>query len=160
MGEVGDEVHGPAPGHVTNYAQNENGRVWSLQQFASHVGGQAFARLWDRMLESTALLFAAALPRVREVQAYTAMPPQSGFQLFGLDFLVDVAGKPWLLEANATPSMKVRVVGLGGHAARQCVACRVEGPTGAPSLQPPRTRRSSTRTPTHGASSMIRNGPW
>lgn len=29
------------------------------------------------------------------------------FQYFGLDFLVDAALQPWLMEANATPSMKV-----------------------------------------------------
>jgi Tubulin-tyrosine ligase family len=29
------------------------------------------------------------------------------FQYFGLDFLVDAALKPWLMEVNATPSMKV-----------------------------------------------------
>lgn len=30
------------------------------------------------------------------------------FQYFGLDFLVDAALHPWLMEVNATPSMKVR----------------------------------------------------
>jgi hypothetical protein len=29
------------------------------------------------------------------------------FQYFGLDFLVDAALQPWLMEVNATPSMKV-----------------------------------------------------
>lgn len=36
-----------------------------------------------------------------------ALPPRSCFQFFGLDYLVDDAMKPWLLEVNATPSMKV-----------------------------------------------------
>lgn len=33
--------------------------------------------------------------------------PRACFQFFGLDFLIDDACHPWLLEANATPSMKV-----------------------------------------------------
>jgi hypothetical protein len=42
-----------------------------------------------------------------QVQAQMSLPPRSCFQFFGLDFLIDTALKPWLLEANATPSMKV-----------------------------------------------------
>ena len=29
------------------------------------------------------------------------------FELFGLDFLVDCHGKPWLIEANTNPSLDV-----------------------------------------------------
>jgi hypothetical protein len=29
-------------GHITNYAQNENGDVWSLQQLATHMGASAW----------------------------------------------------------------------------------------------------------------------
>lgn len=60
------------------------------------------------MCRSTAAAFAAALPRCVEVLAGVAPPPHSCFQFFGLDFLVDVAGRPWLMEVNATPSMKAR----------------------------------------------------
>jgi len=98
---------GVAAGHITNYAQNENSDVWSLQQLASHLGPPRWQKLWGAMIRSTAMLFAAALPRVNEVLSYTAVPPQSCFQFFGLDYLVDSDCKPWLLEANATPSMKV-----------------------------------------------------
>jgi hypothetical protein len=35
-------------------------------------------------------------------------PLRSTFQYFGLDFLVDTDMHPWLMEVNATPSMKVR----------------------------------------------------
>jgi hypothetical protein len=42
-----------------------------------------------------------------------SLPPRSCFQFFGLDFLVDDAGAPWLLEVNATPSMKVGAVAAG-----------------------------------------------
>lgn len=33
---------------------------------------------------------------------------RSTFQYFGLDFLIDDALHPWLMEVNATPSMRVQ----------------------------------------------------
>ena len=94
-------------GHVTNFAQNENGQVWNLDRLKSHLGQQAFKRVWDQIERSVALAFVAALPRVNEVQSQMDLPPRSCFQYFGLDFLLDTNLKPWLLEVNATPSMKV-----------------------------------------------------
>ncbi|KIY98981.1 hypothetical protein MNEG_8982 [Monoraphidium neglectum] len=70
---------GVAAGHITNYAQNENGEVWDLPRLAAHVGLGKWRGLWRK----------------------------STFQYFGLDFLVDASLHPWLMEANATPSMKV-----------------------------------------------------
>lgn len=32
-------------GHITNYAQNENGDVWSLQQLAQQMGAAAW-QVW------------------------------------------------------------------------------------------------------------------
>lgn len=98
---------GVAPGHVTNYAQNENGEVWDLNRLAAHLGARAWRALWRRCLEATARAFAAALRRVQEVQAQMDLPPKSTFQYFGIDFLIDAALHPWLMEINATPSMKV-----------------------------------------------------
>jgi hypothetical protein len=31
----------------------------------------------------------------------------ASFELFGLDFLVDEAGKPWLCEVNTNPSLEI-----------------------------------------------------
>eukprot|EP00198_Chlamydomonas_reinhardtii_P003616 XP_001692952.1 guanylate cyclase [Chlamydomonas reinhardtii] len=104
---AGADGSGPAPGHVTNYAQNENGDVWSLEQLAGHVGARAFSKLWADMCRGAAMAFAAALPRCAEVMEGVRPPAHSCFQFFGLDFLVDAAARPWLLEVNATPSMKV-----------------------------------------------------
>lgn len=105
--------------------------------------------MWRRLASTTALVFAAALRRVREVQAQMDLQPRwapapavcarvavharsrlcsdgaralmcvcvcdqnrlptrrQTFQYFGLDFLVDSGLHPWLMEVNATPSMKV-----------------------------------------------------
>jgi len=71
------------------------------------LGKSRFWTLWERIERSVAMTFVAALPRLHEVQAEMALPPQSCFQLFGLDYLIDEKLYPWLLEANATPSMKV-----------------------------------------------------
>jgi hypothetical protein len=56
---------------------------------------------------AAALVFASALRRIQEVQAQMDLPPRSTFQYFGFDFLLDSSLRPWLMEVNATPSMKV-----------------------------------------------------
>eukprot|EP00775_Hariotina_reticulata_P004710 gene4710-4960_t len=94
-------------GHITNYAQNENGDVWDLQQLARHLGKSAWQGLWQQLADVTALVFAAALRRILEVQGQMDLQLRQTFQYFGLDFLVDAALHPWLMEVNATPSMKV-----------------------------------------------------
>ncbi|KXZ50147.1 CYG40/TTL7 protein [Gonium pectorale] len=88
-GDGDGEAAGPAPGHVTNYAQNENGDVWSLAQLAEHVGEGAFSKLWQGMCRASAAAFAAALPRCAEVMSSVRPPRHSCFQFFGLDFLID-----------------------------------------------------------------------
>lgn len=59
------------------------------------------------------MTFAASLRRVGEVQAQMDLPPHSCYQFFGLDFLIDENHRAWLMEVNATPSMKVRALRLG-----------------------------------------------
>lgn len=56
------------PGHLTNYAQNEDGIVWTLGRLATHMGKEAFTALWQDMQRSTAMVLAAALPRALEVR--------------------------------------------------------------------------------------------
>ncbi|KAF5835207.1 tubulin-tyrosine ligase family-domain-containing protein [Dunaliella salina] len=62
-----------APGHLTNYAQNEDGTVWSLGQLATHMGRGPFGALWQDMQRSTAMVLAAALPRALEGHLWRAM---------------------------------------------------------------------------------------
>jgi len=49
-------------GHITNYAQNENGDVWSLQQLAQHMG----TAHWQVSRAQNALGVLAALPLSRQ----------------------------------------------------------------------------------------------
>jgi hypothetical protein len=81
--------------------------VRSLQQLQQHLGEGAWAKLLQHMRRATALAFCAARGRAHEVQAQMRLHPRASFQFFGLDFLVDRGMRPWLLEVNATPSMKV-----------------------------------------------------
>jgi hypothetical protein len=63
-------------GHITNYAQNENGMVWTLRQLEQHLGRRAWARLLAGMQRAAAWTFAAALRRIQEVQAQMDLPPR------------------------------------------------------------------------------------
>lgn len=53
------------------------------------------------------------MPSASQVQTQLSLPPHSCFQFFGLDYLLDDDHTPWLLEVNATPSMKVRMAAAG-----------------------------------------------
>jgi hypothetical protein len=67
---------GVAAGHVTNYAHNENGRVWDLARLSAHIGRARWRVLWRKCLSASALVFASALRRIQEVQAQMDLPPK------------------------------------------------------------------------------------
>eukprot|EP00798_Chlamydomonas_sp_ICE-L_P012493 gene12493-15705_t len=62
---TGYDGSGISPGHVTNYAQNENSEVWSMDQLRAYMGEGAFNQLWSSMEKSSALAVVSALPRVQ-----------------------------------------------------------------------------------------------
>jgi hypothetical protein len=98
----------PVPeGHLTNAARNAGAPVWPLRRVAEVLGPLAWRELWEALCRSSALALAASARRVRDLRSEIALPPGGAFQLFGLDFVVDASLKPWLLEVNATPSMRV-----------------------------------------------------
>jgi hypothetical protein len=104
----------PAASHVTNYARNEDTWVWGLEDLATHfaselgpaAGADAWARLWREMRRRSALGVAAALPSLQAAHAWLRPRVEAyGFQMVGLDFLIDEAMTPWLLEFNSAPSI-------------------------------------------------------
>ncbi|KXZ53247.1 TTL5 protein [Gonium pectorale] len=96
-----------ALGHVTNYAQNMDGRVWDLRQLEEHMGAEAYGKMWSKVQRNSALVIAAALQHIKA--DHEAMKAQSGMtcELVGLDYLIDADLHPWLLEVNGTPSLQV-----------------------------------------------------
>lgn len=78
-----------AKGHVTNYAMNANGQVWSLDQLRQHLGTARYRQVHSACMRMAALALAAAAPCIR--MKCTKMSVSNGqvFQHLGLDFVVD-----------------------------------------------------------------------
>ncbi|KAG2433886.1 hypothetical protein HXX76_008239 [Chlamydomonas incerta] len=96
-----------ALGHVTNYAQNMDGTVWTLQQLESHMGAEAYGRMWSRVQRHSALVIAASLKHIKAEHEALKCPSGMTCEVVGLDYLIDVDLHPWLLEVNGTPSLQV-----------------------------------------------------
>jgi tubulin polyglutamylase TTLL6/13 len=85
--------------------------VWGLETLADHFaanhgGPAAWADLWREMRRRAALAVAAALPSLQAAHAWLRPKVEGyGFQMVGLDFLVDEGLVPWLLEFNSAPSI-------------------------------------------------------
>jgi tubulin polyglutamylase TTLL6/13 len=93
-------------GHVTNYARNEDTWVWGLEQLQQQLGLQQWQQLWQTMQQSTALTAAAVLGPLRAAHKWLQPSIANyGFQMLGLDYLVDEQLHPWLLEVNSAPSI-------------------------------------------------------
>ena len=112
---------------MTNLARNEDTLVWSLPEFAARLeadararggsgggasgsgdsgGSGVWARLWREMRSRAALSLAAALPSLHAAHAWLRPGADNyGFQMVGLDFLIDQDLTPWLLEFNSAPSI-------------------------------------------------------
>ena len=97
-----------AAGHITNYAQNENGLVWNLAGLADHIGSDAWAALLASMRQVAACVFAATLRRVQQVQAQMDLPPRwepgSGSTQGATAGARQPAARPWLLLCDGCTS--------------------------------------------------------
>jgi hypothetical protein len=71
-------------GHITNYAQNQDGLVWSLHQLQQHLGVEVWGELWGKMKAACGrAVAAAAVTGVREAQREGQVPQDSCFELLG-----------------------------------------------------------------------------
>eukprot|EP00878_Enallax_costatus_P040036 GHUV01046010.1.p1 GENE.GHUV01046010.1~~GHUV01046010.1.p1 ORF type:complete len:602 (+),score=176.12 GHUV01046010.1:192-1997(+) len=107
LGSLSDDEGAAGRGHITNYAQNVGGTVWNLVMLKQHLGADVYKRLWNKLVSSAAHVACAAMGEVRQEHAAGRVPPNSTFELLGLDYLVDEDMHPWLLEVNGTPSLAV-----------------------------------------------------
>ena len=96
----------PAAAHVTNLARNVNTWVWELPQLRAHLGEVRWTALWADLRRSAAATAAAALGPLRAAHAWLSPRLHDyGFQMVGLDYLIDESMTPWLLEVNSAPSI-------------------------------------------------------
>lgn len=102
--------------------------------------------IWPAMKESVRHIFCAA-----QWQHFTPAPPSGAmFELFGLDFMVDLQGRAVLIEvwniARASPRMPENALDYPRRAenARDCVVLIKVWP--APPRRPPRHFSASSRT--------------
>ncbi|KAM7197357.1 tubulin-tyrosine ligase [Rhypophila sp. PSN 637] len=82
QGEVNDSVH----------------RFWDVPGLDRNKAESIF----EQICQVTGEVFEAA---ARGMMVHF-QPMENGFEVFGLDFLVDAEGRPWLLEVNAFPDFK------------------------------------------------------
>jgi hypothetical protein len=75
---------------------------WNLEDRAPHLPSNWKDSVFNQICEITGEVFEAAARNM--LVHFQALP--CSFEIFGLDFLVDEAGKAWFLEANAFPDFK------------------------------------------------------
>jgi len=108
--------------HLTNYSVNKNnenfeynespeecyGHKWSLRSFWKYLESEGvdWQRVWRRIKMACVKTFMCGHPDILQVFHKEASSDYSSYKLFGVDFFLDEAMKPWLLELNNFPSME------------------------------------------------------
>ena len=103
--------------HLTNATMNPTARRLMLRELKARLsredvlGASGAAALWARVDDLTVKTMLSVEGTMHtalcscSLAVATGRPNSQCFQLFGLDVLVDAAGKPWLLEVNLDPSL-------------------------------------------------------
>ena len=108
--------------HLTNYSinkksekfvNNENiekddvGNKWSLSAISKHLEsiGADMNLLWSRCYDLILKCLLCVDPHITGAMKKISNMKTNCFELFGFDILVDNNLKPWILEANLSPSL-------------------------------------------------------
>lgn len=96
----------PSASHVTNYARNEDTWVWGLNQLQQQLGEGVWGKLWHEITDKVALSISSALSSLHAAHKWLKPSISNyGFQMLGLDVLIDDDLHPWILEFNSAPSI-------------------------------------------------------
>lgn len=102
--------------HLTNTCLQDGGRdgavraFWGLEEEQGGLPGSWREDVFEQICETTGEVFEAA---ARGMGVHF-QPVPNAFEVFGVDFLVDEKGTPWLLEVNAFPDFRQTGEELGG----------------------------------------------
>ena len=98
------------PNQVTNLARNSSGIVWTLNQLWTHLDEcgscQKSENIWKEIIRGCGLALSSAINTLIEGHKWLrpSIDPY-GFQLLGVDYMIDSDMRPWLLEFNSSPSI-------------------------------------------------------
>ena len=93
----------------------ERYRAWLREQ--GHDDERLFARIEDLV----ALTAISAVDGLRARSAEVGADPLGGYELLGLDCLVDADLKPWILECNLSPSLGTCAAPEDGGLVEECI---------------------------------------
>ena len=104
---------------VNIFQQNRSEAIdpWAMTHLKAHMksttgSDDAFNDMWEVIKRSSAAALAAAVPSVRRATSRYKLPRFQGgnIEVLGIDFVVDAAMRPWLVEVNYLPSMARKII--------------------------------------------------
>ncbi len=99
--------------HLTNDAIQSQGDQYGKFQKGNKLSYSQFQNyLQENSMNWKMSDLKAAMKRIAKIIATASHPiinyeKNTGFQLFGMDFIVDSSFKPWLLQVNTNPCLQL-----------------------------------------------------